>query len=66
MEARAISRYVRIAPRKMILVADLVRGKSVNEALSILHFSPKNRPESEIFQNSCSWTTFGKKFYTKA
>ncbi|HDH58235.1 MAG TPA: 50S ribosomal protein L22 [Bacteroidetes bacterium] len=41
MEARAISRYVRIAPRKMILVADLVRGKNVNEALNILHFSPK-------------------------
>ena len=41
MEARAISRYVRITPRKMILVADLVRGKNVNEALSILHFSPK-------------------------
>ena len=41
MEARAICRYVRIAPRKMILVADLVRGKKVNEALSILHFSPK-------------------------
>jgi large subunit ribosomal protein L22 len=41
MEARAISRYVRIAPRKMILVADLVRGKSVNEALNILHFTPK-------------------------
>lgn len=41
MEARAISRYVRIAPRKMVLVADLVRGKSVNEALNILHFTPK-------------------------
>ncbi len=41
MEARAVSRYVRIAPRKMILVADLVRGKNVNEALNILHFTPK-------------------------
>lgn len=41
MEAKAISRYVRIAPRKMILVADLVRGKKVNEALNILHFTPK-------------------------
>ena len=41
MEARAIARYVRIAPRKMCLVADLVRGKKVNEALNILHFSPK-------------------------
>ena len=41
MEARAIARYVRIAPRKMCLVADLVRGRKVNEALNILHFSPK-------------------------
>ncbi|MFH1861656.1 MAG: 50S ribosomal protein L22 [bacterium] len=41
MEASAISRFVRIAPRKMMLVADLVRGKKVNEALSILHFSSK-------------------------
>lgn len=41
MEARAITRYVRVAPRKMCLVADLVRGKKVNEALNILHFSPK-------------------------
>ncbi|MBU0520520.1 50S ribosomal protein L22 [bacterium] len=41
MEARAICRHVRIASRKMILVADLVRGKRVNDALNILHFSPK-------------------------
>jgi large subunit ribosomal protein L22 len=41
MESRAIARYVRIAPRKMVLVADLVRGKKVNEALGILHFAPK-------------------------
>jgi large subunit ribosomal protein L22 len=41
MEARAIARYVRIAPRKMILVADLVRGKKVNDALNILHYTPK-------------------------
>jgi large subunit ribosomal protein L22 len=41
MEARATARYVRIASRKMCLVADLVRGKKVNDALSILHFTPK-------------------------
>ncbi len=41
MEARAIARYIRIAPRKMVLVADLVRGKKVNEALNILHYTPK-------------------------
>lgn len=36
MEARAVARHVRISPRKAKLVADLVRGKSVDEALSIL------------------------------
>ena len=41
MQARAISRYVRIAPRKMRLVVDLVRGKKVNDALNILHFSAR-------------------------
>jgi len=41
MESRAVCRYVRITPRKMILVVDLVRGKRVNEALNILHFCPK-------------------------
>ena len=35
-EARAFARDVRIAPRKVRLVADLVRGKSVKDALGIL------------------------------
>jgi len=42
MEAQAINRYVSTSPRKMRLVIDLIRGKSVNEALHILHFSPKH------------------------
>lgn len=42
MEARAIHRYIGTSPRKMRLVIDLIRGKSVNEALHILHFSPKH------------------------
>jgi len=41
MEARAVSRYVRIAPRKARLVADLVRGKRLGEALGILQHLPK-------------------------
>ena len=41
MEARAIHRYLPTSPRKMRLVVDLIRGKGVEEALSILHFSPK-------------------------
>jgi len=41
MEARAVSRYIRISPRKARLVADLVRGKNVEEALRILALTPK-------------------------
>lgn len=41
MEARAIARYVRIAPRKVRIVVDNIRGKDVNEALAILRFTPK-------------------------
>ncbi|OUM87985.1 MAG: 50S ribosomal protein L22 [Bacillus thermozeamaize] len=40
-EARAIARYVRIAPRKVRLVVDLIRGKHVAEALAILRHTPK-------------------------
>ncbi|MEG0283709.1 MAG: 50S ribosomal protein L22 [Erysipelotrichales bacterium] len=36
MEAKAIAKTVRIAPRKARLVADLVRGKSVVDAIIIL------------------------------
>ncbi|MBZ0204104.1 MAG: 50S ribosomal protein L22 [Ignavibacteria bacterium] len=42
MEAKAIKRYIQSSPTKMRLVADLIRGKSVNEALNILHFSTKH------------------------
>lgn len=41
MEARAIAKFVRIAPRKAQQVVDIVRGKQVDEALAILKFTPK-------------------------
>ena len=41
MEARAIARRVRIAPRKARLVVDLIRGKDVNEAFAILRNTNK-------------------------
>lgn len=41
MEAKAVVRYIRIAPRKVRLVTDLIRGKSVEEALAILRFTPQ-------------------------
>ena len=40
-EAQAIQRWVRQSPRKMRLVADLIRGKNVNEAYAILKFTKK-------------------------
>ncbi len=41
METRAILRGVRLSAQKGRLVADQVRGKSVEQALNILAFSPK-------------------------
>lgn len=41
MEAKAIAKHIRISPRKVQIVADLVRGKDVQEALTILKFTPK-------------------------
>ena len=46
MEAKAVNRYIGTSPRKMRLVIDLIRGKSVGEALNILHFSPKHASKS--------------------
>lgn len=41
MEARAVARFVRMSPRKVRQVVDLVRGKEVDQALNILHFTQK-------------------------
>lgn len=47
-EAKATLRYARISARKVKIVADLLRGKSANEALSIVKFTPK--ASSEIIE----------------
>lgn len=39
--AKAVARTVRIAPRKARLVIDLIRGKQIGEAISILKFTPR-------------------------
>ena len=41
MLTKATARFIRISPRKTRLVADLVRGKTVAEALAILQYSPQ-------------------------
>ena len=41
MQVSATLKYVRMSPRKVRLVVDLVRGRPVNEALSLLRFMPQ-------------------------
>ncbi len=41
MEARAVEKHLRTSPIKMRRALDLVKGKNVDDALNILHFSPK-------------------------
>ena len=47
-EARATLKYSRISARKVKIVADLIRGKNVDEALTIVKFTPK--ASSEILE----------------
>ena len=39
MESKAVARYVRVSPRKARLVMDQIRGKKVEEALTLLSFA---------------------------
>jgi large subunit ribosomal protein L22 len=41
MEARAVAKYIRMSPRKIRRVVDLIRNKRVGEAINILHFTTK-------------------------
>ena len=45
MEAKAELRFARISARKVKIVADLIRGKQVDEALGIIKFTPKASSE---------------------
>ena len=40
-EARAVAKYIRIAPRKVKVVVDLIKGKGLDEAIAILRLTPK-------------------------
>ena len=58
LEAKATLKYARISARKVKIVADLIRGKNVDEALAIVKFTPKASSEvieklyvAEIFAN---------------
>lgn len=40
-EVKAVAKFVRIAPRKVRIVMNLIRGKDVADAFAILKFTPK-------------------------
>ncbi|MCK9251641.1 MAG: 50S ribosomal protein L22 [Clostridiaceae bacterium] len=40
-QGRAVAYNVRIAPRKVAVVVDLIKGKSLDEAYAILQYTPK-------------------------
>ncbi|MBL1212973.1 MAG: 50S ribosomal protein L22 [Ignavibacteriae bacterium] len=56
MEAVAKHRYLGTSPRKMRLVIDLIRGKSVDHAMNILHFSQKHaaRDAEKVLRSAIS------------
>ena len=45
MVAKAHAKYLRISPRKVKIVADLIRGKSLEQATAILLTTPKAASE---------------------
>jgi large subunit ribosomal protein L22 len=58
--AFAVARYVRVTPQKARRVAELVRGRAVDDALAVLRFSPQSA--SEVFAKTlesavCTATT---------
>jgi large subunit ribosomal protein L22 len=50
MEVRAVAKYIRMSPQKVRLVIDLVRGRDVQEALTVLRFTNKAaaKPVSKV------------------
>lgn len=55
-EARAIAKYIRISPRKVREVVDLIRGKDIREALAILKYTPRraSAPISKVVQSAAA------------
>jgi large subunit ribosomal protein L22 len=56
MEAKAVAKYIRMSPRKIRRVGNLIRGKNVGEALNILHFTRKEAtmPLEKVLRSAVS------------
>lgn len=54
VEARALARYVRLAPQKARLVIDLIRGQQAGDALNVLRFTKKRaaRPIEKVLRSA--------------
>lgn len=56
MEVKAVAKYIRLSPRKVRLILDVIRGKRVEEALPILRFlpSPAARTVSKVVKSAAA------------
>jgi large subunit ribosomal protein L22 len=56
IEVRAVAKYVRMSPRKVKLVVDMVRGRSIDQALTLLTYSTKAaaRPVAKVIKSAAA------------
>ena len=56
MEVKAVAKYVGISHRKLGLVAEMVRGKKVDESLAILRFltTPSARAVAKVIKSAAA------------
>lgn len=59
MEAVAHSKFLRMSPQKIRLVLNMVRGKRVDQALDLLHFSGKKAAEPIAKTIQSAFANFG-------
>ena len=72
MEAKAVAKTIRVSPQKARLVVDLVRGKTVKEALGILEYTKAASPAiSKVVKSAAQNAVYNndadaEKLYVKA
>ena len=68
MDVRATAKTVRFTPRKVRLVLDMVRGRSVEEALAILKFTPNHAATAvaKVVKSAVANATNNNQLYIKA
>jgi len=56
IEVRAAAKYIRMSPQKVRLVVDMVRGKGVDEALTLLKYSTRGaaRPVAKVIKSAAA------------